>query len=97
MLKRQNRGRHKNRHLLAVHDCLERGTQGHLGFAEAHIAAKESVHRTRLFHIPFDFTHCLQLPVGLFVFETGLKFALPFGVGRKGVARTAAALGIQRD
>ena len=41
----QQRGGHEHRHLLAVLHRLERGPDGHLGLAEADVAADQAVHR----------------------------------------------------
>ena len=54
MLLGQHRSRHQDRHLLAVHDRLERGPQRYLRLAIAHIAADQPVHGPRLFHIHLD-------------------------------------------
>ena len=41
----EQRGRHEDRHLLAVGDRDERGAQRHFGLAESDVAADEPVHR----------------------------------------------------
>ena len=45
MLAREQRGRHDDRHLHAVHGGDEGGAQRHLGLAEADVAADQPVHR----------------------------------------------------
>jgi hypothetical protein len=45
MLAREQRRRHHDRHLLAVHRGDEGGAQRHFGFAEADVAADQPVHR----------------------------------------------------
>jgi hypothetical protein len=54
VLKGQHRRRREHRHLLAVHDRLERGAHRHLGLAVADVAAEQAVHRRGGFHVPFD-------------------------------------------
>ncbi len=45
MLLGQQRGRHQQRHLLAVHGGDKGGAQGHFGLAKTHIAAHQPIHR----------------------------------------------------
>ena len=59
MLLGQHRGGHQNGGLLAVHDALHGGPEGHLRLAVAHVAAQEAVHGHGLFHVGLD------LPDGL--------------------------------
>ena len=47
MLERQDGRRREHRHLLAVHDRLERGAHRDLGLAVADVAAQQAVHRRR--------------------------------------------------
>ena len=47
----QDGGGHQQRALLAVGDALEGGPQGHLGLAEAHVAAQQPVHGDRPLHV----------------------------------------------
>ena len=94
VLPRQNGGRHQHGALLAVQHAFENGTQRHLGLAEAHIAAQQSVHRGRLLHIMLDLGDAAQLVLGLLVFKALLKFGLPVAVGAEGKALYRAALGI---
>ena len=51
MLPCKNSCWHKYSHLLVIEHTLERCTESHLRFAEAHISAEKSVHWGRLFHI----------------------------------------------
>ncbi|VDR28052.1 Uncharacterised protein [Raoultella terrigena] len=50
LLSEQGR-RHQHRHLLMVFYRQEGGAHGHFGFAKAHVAADQTVHRQRLAHI----------------------------------------------
>ncbi len=47
----QQRGRRQERHLPAARDGDEGGAQGHLGLAEADVAAHQPVHRARADHV----------------------------------------------
>ena len=47
----EQRGRHQHRDLLAFVDRDKGGAQGHLGFAEADVAADEAIHRLALLQI----------------------------------------------
>ena len=51
MLECQHRCRHQHSHLLAVGSGLEGSTYSHLGLAEAHVAAYQTIHRACTFHI----------------------------------------------
>ena len=51
MLECQHRSRHQHSHLLAVGSGLEGSTYGHLGLAEAHVAAYQTIHWAGSFHI----------------------------------------------
>jgi hypothetical protein len=51
VLQRQNGGRHKDGHLLAIGHGLERCADGDLGLAEAHITTHEAVHRVVALHV----------------------------------------------
>ena len=97
MLHRENRRRHQDRHLLGAQYRLESRAQCDLGFAEADVPAKQTVHRNRLFHIPLNVGGGDELRVRLLIFKHGFKFALHLVVRRKGESRTAQALRIKRD
>ncbi len=91
----QDRRRHEQHHLLAVLHRLERAAQRDLGLAVADVAADQSVHRARRFHVGFDEFDRVALVGGLDERERVLKLSLPVAVGRKGVALTPFALGVQ--
>ncbi len=93
----KHRGGHQNRRLLSVHDGLHNRPEGHLGFAEAHVAAEQPVHGGGGLHIPLDVGDAAQLVVGLGVGEVVLKFPLPGGVGGEGVARLPLPGGVKLD
>jgi len=69
MLKGKNGRRNKHSDLLAVGNCLECGTYGHLGLSEAHISADKPVHRTIILHVPLDSLHSLLLIRSILVHE----------------------------
>ena len=61
--------------LLAVFYRLERRAHGYLGFAEAHVTAKQPVHYLVAFHILLYFFYRLQLVFGRLVFERFVELA----------------------
>ena len=81
MLIGQHGGRHEDGYLLGVASCLESGTHGDLGLAEAHIATDEAIHRTCTLHIGLDIVGGLQLVGSVFIQETGFQFVLHKRVG----------------
>ena len=95
MLPRQNGGGGQNGALLAAHDALEGGPQRHLGFAHAHVAAEQPVHRPGLFHVVLDLGGTGQLVGGLLIGKALLKIPLPGVVRREGIARRLLAPGVQ--
>ena len=95
MLPGEDGGGNQNRHLFAPHDCLEGGTQRHLGFTDPHIAAQQPIHRPGVFHIPLDLAGGGQLVIGLFIGKPGLKIPLPLSVLREGKALGRFAPGIE--
>ena len=60
---------HQHRHLRAVLDRLERGPQGDLGLAVAHVADDQAVHRPGLLHVGLDLGGGAQLVGRLLVRE----------------------------
>ena len=93
----QDGGGHQDGALLAVHHALEGRADGHLGLAEADIAAQQAVHRHRALHVGLDLLDAAQLVVGLVVGEAPLKVVLPVGVLPEGVALGGLALGVELD
>ena len=81
MLKRKNRCRHKDCTLFAVGNALERRSESNLCLTESDIAAKQSIHRVRLFHIVLDFLYTSELIIGLFIFKTTFKIILHINIG----------------
>ena len=88
---------HQNGGLLVVQHALHHGPEGHLRLAVAHVAAQQPVHGGGALHVPLDLPDAAKLVVGLSILELFLKLPLPGGVGGKGVARLALALGIEPD
>ena len=87
MLLGQHRGGHQNGHLLAVHDGFHDSTEGNFWFAEAHVAAEQTLHGGGRLHIPLDVRDTAQLIIGFRVGEVVLEFFLPGRVGGEGEAR----------
>ena len=97
MLPRQQGGGCQQGALLAAHHTLKGGAQSHLGFAHAHIAAQQAVHRPGLLHIVLDLAGAAQLVGGFIVGKAGLKIVLPIVIAGKSIALGLVALGVQRD
>ena len=86
VLPREQRGRHQDSHLFAVHGDLEGGPHGDLGLAVADVAADQQVHGMRLLQRLGDLLD-RPLLVGCFlILETGGKGFRLRAVGREGVA-----------
>ena len=64
----QHRRGHENGHLLAVDGGLEGGPDGHLGLAEADVAADQAVHGLGALHVGLDVLRGLEL-VGCVLIE----------------------------
>jgi hypothetical protein len=69
----QQRGGRQQRHLLAAGDGHKGGAQGHLGLAEAHVAADQAVHRARADHVLDDGVDGGVLVGGFLKAEVGRK------------------------
>ena len=69
---------------------LEGRADGHLGLAEADVAAHESVHRRAALHVGLDLVDGAELVRRLGIGEGLLDLGLPGGVGGEGVARLVA-------
>ena len=83
--------------LLLVLRGLERGAQGDLGLAEAHVPAQQAVHRLGGLHVGLDVRDGQALVVGELVGEALLHLALPGAVGREGKALRGGAPGVEVD
>ena len=97
VLPRQDGGGHQDGALLAPHDALEGGAQGHLGFAHAYVAAQKAVHGVRALHILFYLGRAGKLVVRLVVLKARFEIALPVAVRREGIASGLLAAGIKLD
>jgi hypothetical protein len=83
--------------LLARHGHDEGGPQGHLGLAEADVAADQAIHRRALAQILQHVADGVELVVGLFVGEAGAELVeQPLRRG-DGVRDPQRALGGQGD
>ena len=93
----EDRRRHEDQQLLAVHRRCERGPHGDLGLAEADVAADEPVHRARRLEVLLDRLDRAGLVLGLAVGELGLEPLEPLVVELVGDARRLLALRVERD
>ena len=97
MLIGKYRRRHEYSHLFTIGSSFERSAHCHLGLAEPHITANQTVHRLGHLHIGFHILCGLQLIWGVLIEETGLEFMLQIAVVAEGEAFLATALGIELD
>ena len=79
----QNGGRHQDGGLFSVCGSFEGSADGHFGFAEAHIATHEAVHRGGALHVFFDGMDGCSLIWRLLKHEAGLEFVEHVIVRRK--------------
>ena len=86
VLKTEYGGRRKHCDLLAILHRFERRSHRNFGLPVAHVAAQQTIHRHRRFHVAFDIRDSRQLIVGFVVIECILELALKLIVRRKGVA-----------
>ena len=77
MLLGQDGGGHQVHHLFAVLHRLEGGSEGHLGFAVAHVPADQPVHDLPALHVVLHRIDGVQLVVRLIVGKELLKLPLP--------------------
>ena len=94
MLLGQHRRGGQDGDLFAAQRGFEGGADGHFGFAVADVAADEPVHRARRFHVLFGGDDGPNLVGRLLIDKAVLKFALPAGVGREGMAGLGGAGGM---
>src|ERR1043165_2011137 len=92
MLLGENRGRREHSDLLAVHDRFERRSNSDFSFAETNVAADQSIHRTRTFHIDLRIDDCLHLVRRLPERKGMFEFRLPLSVPRERVPGMHLAL-----
>ena len=93
----KNGGGNQNGHLLSVHDSLHNSPEGNFRLSEAHIAAEQTIHGGRGFHIPLDVGNAPQLVVGFRIGEIVFKFLLPGCVRSESKTRLPFSGGIQLD
>ncbi len=91
----EDRGRHQDRHLFAVHHGLEGGAHRELGLPKADVAAQQPVHRTRVLHVRLDLLHHADLVRRLVVRERLLELLLPRPVLGKGMALDELPFGVE--
>ena len=97
MLIGQNCRRHQYRGLHTVCHTFEQCPRGDLGLAKAHISAKQTIHRKRLFHVLLDFLDRAQLIAGFLIGEGILKLLLPDRILTEAVPRFHAPRRVQID
>jgi hypothetical protein len=97
MLARQQRGRHHDGHLLAVHGGDEGGAQRHLRLAEANVAADEPVHGAALLQVVDDGIDGGELVFRLLIGEAGGEFLVGAFGRRQHVAGLQLARGGRAD
>ena len=97
VLESQNGAGNEDCHLFAVAHRFEGGADGHLSFAEAHVAANQTVHGCVRLHIAFDVDGGFQLVGSVLVHEAGFKLVLQVAVGTEGEATCSLAFGIEFD
>ena len=95
VLARQERRRHHDSDLLAVHGRHKGRAQSHLGLAEADIAADQAIHRTAGAEIGEDGADRGLLVVGLFVRKARGEFVVEAGLD--GQSRRFAQLSLGGD
>ena len=95
VLEGEHGGRRQHRDLAIVVDRLERRAHGDFGLAVADVAAQQAVHRRRRLHVVLHVDDGVHLVFGLAELEGVFELALPFGVGRKGVACGGLARGVK--
>ena len=82
VLEREDRRRRQERHLLAVHDGLERRAHRDFGLAVADVAAQQAVHRRRRLHVALDVGDGVRLIDGQLPLERVFELLLPVRVRR---------------
>ena len=95
MLIGQHRRWHQHGHLLTIASRFKGGTHGHLGFAEAHIAANQAIHGASTLHVGLHLLRGLALVGRVFVEEARLQLVLQITVFGKGKTLFLSALGIE--
>ena len=93
----QDGGGDEQGHLFAIHNRLEGGAHRDLGFAIAHIAHNQPIHRAFGFHVLAHGVNGVQLVVGLFIGEAGGQFILPRAIGAVGMAACHFTFGIEME
>ena len=97
MLLHEQCGRHEHGHLLGILHRLERGAHRDFGFAEAHIAADQTVHRNGFLHIRLDLVDGGELVGRLLIGESVLQLLLPRRVLAEGIAFRTLACRVELD
>ncbi len=97
VLERQDGRRSEDRHLLAVHHCLERRAHRHFRLAVADVAAEQAVHRRRRLHVALDVGDGVLLIDRQLPLECVLELLLPVAVRTEGVTGDGFARGVELE
>ena len=95
MLLHQQSGRRQHRHLLAAHHRHECSAQCHFGFAKAHIATNQPVHRLACEQVFDGGDNGTGLVFGFFIAKAIGKLLIVLLIQAEGMAFKRGALGIQ--
>ena len=94
MLGREYGSRNQHGNLTPVHNCLERGSNRNLSFAETDIAADQPVHDSGALHVAFDILDRMNLILCLLIGKHLLKFRLPNRIFIKAVTAAFPAFSV---
>ena len=97
MLKSEDSGGNEDGYLFGVAYCLEGGSYGYFGFAEADVATDEAIHWCCGFHVVFDIDSGFELVGSVLVHEAGFEFVLKVAVGTEGESSSGFAFGVELD
>ena len=97
MLARKNRRRHKNSHLLTIHNGFECRTDRDFRLSISDIPADQAVHCLDTFHVFFRIFDRVQLILRLLIRKDLFKFALPNRIFFKCVSLLRLSFCIQID
>ena len=97
MLRRQDGRRREEGDLFAFHHRLERRAHRHLGLAVADVAAQQSIHRRRRFHVALDVGDRGCLIRRERKLERVLEFLLPMRIGAERIAGDGLARRIELE
>ena len=97
MLQTENGGRNQHSYLFTVANGFKSGSDGYFRFSETHITTDKPVHRTGIFHIPFDRANRFILIGSIFIHKGRFQLFLQVIVGRKGETGRSLSFGIETN